>query len=114
MITLADAAMKAEELVIPPPQPRLAPYPEIVGVLLGILAASVLLVVANKMDRTHGELTISLLVVLGYLAAMIFCLFFTVPQDATTAAIIGGLSTAFGMVMTRWVAGRKGDGDGPH
>lgn len=95
--------MAVPDVVQLPPVPKLVDYPASVGIALGIMFTALLLYVAGKFDPTHGVLTISLLVVITFIGAVTFCLFFTVPNDEITSGIIGGLIAAFGAVMAYWL-----------
>lgn len=95
--------MKPEDLVIPPPTPKIMDYPASVGIALGIVFTAILLIVAGKFDPTHGTLTISLLVTLAFIGTATFCLFFTVPNDEVTSNVIGGLVLAMGAVIAYWL-----------
>lgn len=97
-----------DPLIVPPPMPKMFDYPGATGVAFLIVFTTVLLFVSGRFDATGGVLTISLLVVLAMLGAVVFSLFFTIPVDQSTAALIGGLTAAFGAVVTFWL-GRKKD-----
>jgi hypothetical protein len=101
--------MKPDDLVIPPPSPKVFDYPGATGVAFGILFTAGLVFIASKFDPTMGVLTISILVVLAFIGVTTFCMFFTIPNDETTAAVIGGLTAAFGAVVAHWL-GRPRDG----
>lgn len=92
-----------------PPAPRLLDYPATAVIVGCSLMAIVLLIVAGRFDPTHGVLTISLLVVLSFMAVATFTVFFTVPTDEVTSLVIGGLISAFGGVIGYWL-GRPRDG----
>jgi uncharacterized BrkB/YihY/UPF0761 family membrane protein len=49
------------------------------------------------------------MVVLAFSGVVMFCLFFTVPNDEITSGAIGGLVAAFGAVVAHWL-GRPKDG----
>jgi uncharacterized BrkB/YihY/UPF0761 family membrane protein len=99
--------MSPADLVVPPPIPKMLDYPGSVGIGIGIVFTTFLLYVAGKFDPTGGTLTISLLVTLAFVGAAIFCLFFTVPNDEVTAAVLGGLTAAFGAVVAHWLGRPK-------
>lgn len=101
--------MTPGDLVIPPPTPKLMDYPASLGIGLSILFTAILLVVAGRFDPTHGAFTISLLVVIAFIGVVTFCMFFTVPQDDTTAGAVGGLIAAFGAVIAFWLGRGRGD-----
>jgi hypothetical protein len=100
--------MAANDLVIPPPTPKLMDYPASIGLVLAVVMTSVLLVVAGKFDPTGGTLTISLLVILAFLGLVTFCAFFTIPTDEITSGAIGGLVAGFGAVISYWLSRPRG------
>jgi uncharacterized BrkB/YihY/UPF0761 family membrane protein len=104
--------MTPEQLVVPPPIPRIVDYPAATGIALGIVFTTLLLFVAGKFDPTRGALTISLLVVIAFMGVVTFCLFFTVPNDEITSGVMGGLIAAFGAVVAHWI-GRINGPDKP-
>jgi hypothetical protein len=101
--------MKPEDLVVPPPMPRLLDYPGAMTGVFIVIFTLAMLFVAGKYDPTGGTLTISLMVTLAFIGTVTFCLFFTVPNDEITSGIIGGLVAAFGAVVAHWL-GRPKDG----
>ena len=100
--------MSPGDLVIPPPTPKLLDYPLLLGVGFGVLFTTILLYVAGKFDPTGGALTISLLVVIAFCGAVIFCMFFTVPSNEITSGVVGGLIAAFGAVVSYWLNHPRG------
>ena len=102
-----NAAMAANDLVIPPPTPKIMDYPASIGLIIAVVLVTVLLVVVSRFDATGGTLTISLLVVLSFLGLVTFCAFFTVPTDEITSGAIGGLVAAFGAVVAYWLGRAK-------
>jgi uncharacterized BrkB/YihY/UPF0761 family membrane protein len=99
--------MSPSDVVAPPPVPKIVDYPGAIGIALVIAFTTVLLIVSGRFDVTGGVLTLSLLVVLAFLATVIFCLFFTVPNDEITSGVIGGLIAAFGAVIAFWLGRPK-------
>ena len=99
--------LRPEDLVVPPPVPRVMDYPASLGLALAVLFTAILLVAAGRFDPTGGVLTISLVVVLSFMGVVIFCLFFTIPADEITAGVVGGLTAGFGMVMSHWLSARR-------
>lgn len=98
----------ADPLVVTPnPLPKLMDYPASLGLMVIVLLASILMVVASRFDPTGGSLTISLLVVLSFLALVTFCALFTIPTDEITSGAIGGLVAAFGAVVAYWLGRGK-------
>jgi predicted membrane metal-binding protein len=97
------------DIVNPPPIPKLLDYPASIGLALAVVFTTILLFVAGKFDATGGTLTISLLVVIGFLSLVTFCAFFTVPSDEITSGAIGGLVAAFGAVVAHWLGRNRKD-----
>jgi peptidoglycan/LPS O-acetylase OafA/YrhL len=97
----------ADQLVIPPPTPKLSDYPVAWTICGEVIAVALLVFMAARFDPTGGVLTISLLVVLAFISAAVFSLFFTIPTDEATAAILGGLVAGFGAVVAHWLGRTK-------
>ena len=87
-------------------------FPASIVVGLSVLLTCILLVVSNKFDATGGVLTISLLITIGMLAAITYCLIFTIPADDITPGVVGALSAGFGAVVAHWL-GRTKDPPSP-
>lgn len=104
--------MNVADIVNPPPAVAIANYPSVIAVALGCLFTSALLVIAKHFDPTAGTLTISILIVLGMLGAVAYCLIFTIPNDDITPGVVGGLTAGFGAVVAFWL-GHKGGGPSP-
>ena len=101
--------MAANDLVIPPPSPKIMDYPASVGLIIAVVLVTILLVVVSRFDATGGALTVSLLIVLAFLSLVTFCAFFTIPTDAITDAAIGALIAAFSAVVVYWLGRSKKD-----
>jgi uncharacterized BrkB/YihY/UPF0761 family membrane protein len=99
--------MLVTEEFIPPPHVKVFDYPGVTGLSFGILFTTILLFIAGKFDPTNGVLTISLLIVVAFIAVVAYCLFFTVPNDEITSGVIGGLIAAFGAVVAHWIGRTK-------
>jgi hypothetical protein len=99
--------MDPNSLVNPPPSPRVSDYPAFMAVGGGILFTTILLIVSGRFDPTGGTLTISVMIVLAMIAVIAICLFYTIPSDQATAAVIGGLVAAFGAVVAHWLGRGK-------
>jgi uncharacterized BrkB/YihY/UPF0761 family membrane protein len=100
--------MASPDVIAPAVLPKVGDYPAAVGVAFAVAFTAVLVVVAAKLDPTMGVLTISLLVVVAFIATVLFCLFFTVPNDEINSAAVGGLIAAFGAVVAHWLGKRNG------
>lgn len=90
-----------------PPIPRIFDYPAATSAVFIVVLVTVLLF-GVRFDPTGGPLTISLMVVLAMIGVIAFSLFFTVPNDEVTAAVVGGLTAAFGAVIAFWLGHGKG------
>jgi uncharacterized RDD family membrane protein YckC len=110
-VTIADSVSDfikdAVEAFNPPPQVALSSYPSAVAVAVAVAFTAILLVVSHKFDPTQGALTISILIVLGMLGAVAYCLIFTIPADDITPGIVGGLTAGFGAVVAHWLGRTK-------
>jgi uncharacterized BrkB/YihY/UPF0761 family membrane protein len=91
-------------LVIPPPTPKLLDYPASMGLSIAVILTIVLVIVAGRFDKTGGTLTVSILVILAFISLVTFCVYFTVPTDEITSGAIGGLVAAFGAVVAYWLS----------
>jgi hypothetical protein len=112
-MTLAQInPLRPEDLIVPPPTPRILDYPATIGLACAVLFTAVLLIVASRFDPSHGVLTLSLVVVLSFIGAVTFCLFFTVPADEITASVVGGLTAGFGAVISHWLGPQRNSSDG--
>ena len=80
---------------------------------VAVLFTAILLAVAARFDETKGPLTISLLIVLGMLGSVAYCLIFTIPNDDITPGVVGGLTAGFGAVVAYWLGRHKDSGPPP-
>ena len=99
--------MSPSDVVVLPPVPKLVDYPGSVAIALGVVFTTILVFVASRFDPTAGTLTMSILVVLAFIGTVVFCLFFTVPNDEITSAVLGGLVASFGAVVAHWLGRSK-------
>lgn len=104
--------MTVADIVNPPPAVELLNYPSMIAVVAGVLSTAFMLFVSGKFDPTGGILTISILIVLGTLGAVAYCLIFTIPNDDITPGIVGALSTGFGAVVAYWLGHRADRANG--
>lgn len=99
------------ELIAPPPK---APqYPIIVGIGIGVVFVVILVYVASRFDPTRGPLTISLIIIIGFISGVSFSFFYTIPQDPSTSALVGALVSSVGAIIAYWL-GKKDDHTGNH
>lgn len=90
-----------------PPVVKLLNYPATLTVFVLALVVPWLLFVVRRYDSTGGSLTISLMIVVAFIAMAAFTMLFTVPTDEITSAVIGALVLAFGGVMAYWLGKPK-------
>jgi hypothetical protein len=104
--------MTLAQLPFPVTPPKIVDYPGFAAALGVVLFTSILLVVVKHYDPTGGTLTISLIVVLAFIAVVAFSLLYNIPaDDEVTPAVVGGLVAAFGAVVAFWL-GRGNGRDG--
>ena len=89
--------------------PQLTDYPAAVGVALGVLFTAILLVVSGRFDPTNGVLTLSILVVISFIGVVMFSMLFAIPTSETNAAVVGGMTAAFGAIVAYWLGRGKGN-----
>jgi hypothetical protein len=87
----------------PPAVTTFVSFPIALGVCIAVAQTTILLYIAGRFDPTGGPLTISIMIVLGMLGAVAYCLLFTVPQDDITPSVVGGLTAGFGAVCAYWL-----------
>jgi hypothetical protein len=90
-----------------PPTPVLTNYPVGVAIALIAVTTALLVFVGGRLDPTHGVLTISILIILAFMATVAFCLLFNIPTDEITPAAVGGLTAGFGAVVAYWLGRPK-------
>jgi energy-converting hydrogenase Eha subunit A len=92
-----------------PPIPKVIDYPVVVAIIMVVVFTAMLLPIINRFDQTSGTLTISLIVVITVVAIAIFSVFFTIPTDEITSAVVGGLVASFGAIIAYWLGKPKGE-----
>jgi hypothetical protein len=102
--------MTAADVVNAPIVTGVGNFPATVILTSTVVMTAILLVVAGRFDPTRGPLTLSILITLGMLGAIAYCLIFTIPNDDITPGVIGGLTAGFGAVVAYWL-GQKGGGE---
>lgn len=80
------------------------PYPAFLSSLGLALVSSLVLIISQRFDKTDGLLTLSILVVLGTIAATFASMLYNVPQVASTEILIGALATSLGAVVAHWMS----------
>jgi hypothetical protein len=83
---------------------KIVDYPGVVAAVGIATVTAGLLWVINRYDATGGTLTISLIVVLAFIAVVAFSLLYNIPSDdEVTPGVVGGLVAAFGAVVAYWL-----------
>lgn len=83
------------------------PYPGLVTASGVALVSMAVLVASRHFDTTGGLLTLSLLIVLAFIAVSLVSMLYDVPQTPTTEILIGSLATSLGALMSFWMSRRK-------
>lgn len=99
--------MNVVDFVNPPTVTGTGNFPATIIVGTTTVFTALLVVIAAKFDPTQGILTLSLLITLGMLGAIAYCLIFTIPQDDITPGVVGGLTAGFGAVLAYWFGRAK-------
>jgi energy-converting hydrogenase Eha subunit A len=92
-----------------PPIPKVLDYPVVTAIVGVVIFTALLLPIVRHFDPTNGTLTISLIVVLTVVGIAVFSVFFTIPTDEITSAVVGGLVASFGAIIAYWLGKTKGD-----
>jgi hypothetical protein len=87
-------------------------FPATIVLTSTVILTAVMIVISGKFDKSGGVLTLSILITLGMLGAITYCLIFTVPVDDITPGVVGGLTAGFGAVVAHWL-GRVANGGRP-
>lgn len=59
---------------------------------------------ARKYDKTTGLLTLSVLIVQGFITAAFASMIYNVPQNPVTEILVGALATSLGAVVAYWMS----------
>ena len=105
--------MTEAPFVNPPLVTGVGNFPATIVVASTVVFTALLVVIAGKFDPTQGPLTSSILITLGMLGAIAYCLIFTIPADDITPGVVGGLTAGFGAVVAYWLGRAQGDGKPP-
>lgn len=100
--------MTPAEVVNAPIVTGVGNFPATIIVGSAVILTSLLVVVASRFDPTQGVLTLSILITIGMLGAIAYCLIFTIPADDITPSVVGGLTAGFGAVLAYWFGRGKG------
>jgi hypothetical protein len=85
------------------------PYPALITAA-GIACLTALVLVASHFfDASGGLLTLSLAIVLAFIAVSLASMIYAVPQTPLTEILIGSLATSMGAIVAFWMSRRKGD-----
>lgn len=79
------------------------PFVALVAAMAVVGATLIAVYVANRWDRTGGELTLAVLIVIGTVTAAYASMIYNIQQNPLTEMLVGSLATALGAVMARWM-----------
>jgi hypothetical protein len=82
------------------------PYPAFLTAAGVALLAAAILAVSRYMDQTGGLLTISIMLVLAFIASTFASMIYAIPQVPSTEILVGSLATALGAVVAYWLGNR--------
>ena len=82
------------------------PYPALLTAVGTALLAAVVVVASKYFDPTGGPLTVTLLIVIPFVAATFASMIYAIPQTPSTELLLGSLATALGATVAYWL-GRK-------
>ena len=76
----------------------------------GIAVLTILvMIVAHRFDGSGGWFTLSVMMVLGFIAVTLASMIYEVPQTPTTEILLGSMSTSVGAIVAFWMS--RGDKD---
>jgi ABC-type methionine transport system permease subunit len=73
------------------------------------LITGVMVVVARKWDRSGGLLTVSILIVQGFITASFGAMIYNVRLNPITDILVGALATSMGAIVAHWTGVRSTD-----
>lgn len=82
------------------------PFPASIAALMVVVGSILILIAASRFDRSEGLLTVSLLVVVGFITTNFTGILYGVPQTPTNEIMIGALATSLGAVIAFWMSSR--------
>ena len=83
------------------------PYPALITAAGTATLTVMLLVASHYFDHSGGLLTISIILILAFIAVTLASLIYEVPQNPLTEILIGSLSTSVGAIIAFWMSKRK-------
>ena len=88
------------------------PYPATVTAVIVAIITIAVVAAARYCDPTRGQLTISVMLVLAFVATTFASILYAVPQIPSTEILVGALATAVGAVVAYWLGRGRGSDDG--
>jgi hypothetical protein len=85
------------------------PYPAFVSTAGLVAITAGLVVITHYFDPTKGLVTLSMVIVVAFVAATIASMIYQIPQVASTEILIGGLATALGATVAYWMGRGRDD-----
>lgn len=89
------------------------PFPAFVTAAGAVLLTCLIVVVMHYFDASKGRTTISLLIVIAFVAATFASMIYPTQQTPIVEILIGGLSAALGAVAAHWLGIKPGGDDPP-
>ena len=85
------------------------PYPALVTAA-GTAGLTMLVVIAaHYFDPSRGLLTLSVLLIIAFIAVTLASMIYSVPQTPTTEILIGGLVSSVGGIVAFWMSRNRGE-----
>lgn len=82
--------------------------PVMIGaVVIGVLTIFVLFASFRFDQKTHGFLTISILIVMGFITACFGAMIYSIPTNPATEILVGAMATALGAIVSQWIGRMK-------
>ena len=85
------------------------PYPALITAAGTGLLTILVIIGAYYFDRSHGLLTLSVLIIIAFIAVTLASMIYQVPQTPTTEILIGGLVSSVGGIVAYWMSKGRGD-----
>jgi hypothetical protein len=87
------------------------PFPAFVTAAGPVILTGLIVVVMHYFDASRGRTTISLLIVIAFVAAPFGAMIYPTQQTPIVEILIGGLSAALGAVAAHWLGIKPGQDD---
>lgn len=78
----------------------------IAAISVAVVTAGIV-AVSRKYDHTGGLLTLSCLIVQGFITASFASMIYNVQQNPITEILVGALATSMGAIVAYWMSGTR-------